>query len=86
MIINFDIPNAVASRVVNALADKFGYSDTITDTNGNFITNTETKAAFVKRMQILEWKQIVKNKELASAVTSVTANASSKIDSDINIT
>lgn len=47
--ISFDVPNAQATRVLNAFAQTHGYQAQIPDEAGTLVTNPENKTEFLKR-------------------------------------
>lgn len=74
--ITITIPNAVLSRVLDAVSVRFGYNAA---TDG-------TKAAFAKKQLIIWVKDIVRSHEGSAAGAAAQQAASESVDADITIT
>lgn len=84
-----DIPAGVTTRVLNAIAVKYGYQETLpagTPEEPTTIPNPETKAQFAKRMVIKHVKDIVREYEASQAQTAAFNSAATTADNEITIT
>ena len=86
--ITLTFSDAVATRVLTALAAHYGYPPTVEDppASGTFIPNPETRAAFVKRMIALELKRKVVAYEALAAARTAEDAAGAAADSEISVT
>jgi hypothetical protein len=81
---NMDIPDQHAQRVVNAIAQNFGYQEVVPDPEnptGPAIPNPESKAAFAKRQVKIWMKQQVSLWESREA----TVAAQQRVDQEIQL-
>lgn len=69
MVISFTIPDAVAPRLVNALAAHYRWAATMPG----------TKEQYVKAQVIAEWKEITGEYEARTASTAAKASANTDI-------
>lgn len=79
--ITITIPDSVATRVLNDLAQRFNYSPTLEDGS----PNPETKAQFAKRKLIEMIKQACKEAEVQNAANSAATTAAASVDTDIQL-
>lgn len=79
--ISFTIPNAQASRVVDAIATRYGYQSTIND-----LPNPQTKQEFTKQWLITQLRNAVREHESATAAALAANNAALDVDNNISIT
>ena len=86
MIITINIPDAIATRVVNGVAYQHGYADTIINEQGEEIDNPETKAVYAKRMVIQNIKNAVRAYEATQAAETARQLAISAVNDEITIT
>jgi hypothetical protein len=81
MNITIVIPDAIAQRVIDAIATRFGYQATI-----GALPNPQTKAQFVKNI-VCRWiKDQVKEHEAATAGATANQDAAQKAEAEIVIT
>ncbi len=80
--ITLTIPNAVASRITDAISAKYGYSATLM----NGTPNPQTKADFTKAWLITQLKNAVKEHEQNTAAAVASTNAANDVDNNISIT
>jgi hypothetical protein len=59
--VKFEIKDEHVPRFIEAMASRFGYRETLVDGTANL----EPKPAYVRRMILGEWKNIVKSYETA---------------------
>jgi hypothetical protein len=88
MNITLTIPDAVATRVVDVLATRFGYQATIPDPadSTKTITNPQTKAQFAKS-QLIKWVMAqVSEHEANTAGAAASRTAATSTATDIAIT
>lgn len=78
MVVSLTIPDAVAQRVVDAVATKFNYS--IMKLPG------ETQGQFAKRMMIQWLKDLVTETESVTAIRAAEDAARTSVETDIVIT
>jgi len=78
--ITITIPDAIASRVLNGFARRYGYAPTI---DGE--PNPETKAQFAKRKLIELIKQAVREAEVQEASNAAATTAAQSADTDIQL-
>lgn len=87
--ISIDVPNAVTTRVVDAVCAMQGYHATIPDPanpDGPYIPNPQTKAQFVKAYIAGYIKQIVIAYETQQASAQASSAAAATANTDIAIT
>lgn len=88
LIIN--VPDAVLPRVLNGFSTFNNYSPTIPDLTDPLgqrtLPNPETKAQFCKRKIIEYIMESVRTAEVRAASEISARNASTSVDSDINLT
>lgn len=83
--ISITIPDPIAARVVNAVAYNNGYTDTVTDMNGNTIPNPISKAQFCKNL-VKGWiKANVVSYEAAMAADAARLEAIASAEANITI-
>jgi len=80
--ITIQIPDAVATRVIDGFCDRYHYSPTLADGT----PNPETKAKFVKRRVIEFIKRAVRDAEIEAAARTATDAAGTSADTDIVLT
>ncbi len=80
--ITLTVPDDIAPRVVDAVCARYGYSDTITDDQGNVIPNPTTKAAFMRVVlyQFLKRTVIVYESDKAGQEAQQTAEQAAEAD------
>lgn len=87
MIVSFNIPNDVASRVLDALCVVNGYDEFIRDFNGQPLRpNPQTKAEFAKSVIVKFVIETVKGHEAQLAAKSARESAIADVTENINIT
>ena len=79
--ITINIPDAIASRVINGFAKRYHYSPTLEDGT----PNPETKAQFAKRKVIEFIKQAVREAEIEAARNVAAETAGASVDTDIQL-
>jgi len=77
--ITINIPDAIATRVINGFAKRYNHSSTLE--NGD--PNPETKAQFAKRKLIEFIKQAVRDAEIQDATNTAATTAGTSVDTDI---
>lgn len=84
--ITIDIPDAIAQRVLETLARRFGYHETIRLPDGTTEPNPETKAHFVKRKIAELLKQLCVAQEAQDAAQAARSAAHDGAVGEITIT
>lgn len=79
--ITLTIPNAAATRIVEAISVRYGYQATI-----DGAPNPQTKADFTKAWLITQLKSAVKEHEQNTAAALAATNAANDVDNNISIT
>ena len=74
--LTINIPDAVAPRVVNAFAARFGYDSEVDG----------TKAQFLKKQVVLWMKEQVRDHEANTAAAATANTAATSAESDITLT
>lgn len=82
----FEIPDAIAQRVIDGVAGQNEYRDTVEDSKGKVIPNPESKNQFVKRMIREYIKGNVKAWETSQAIATARQGTSDRVDSEVTIT
>lgn len=77
--ITINIPDNIATRVLNGFAYRFSYSPILEDGS----PNPETKAQFAKRKLIEHVKQAVREAEIEQAKNAAGTTAGQSVDNDI---
>ena len=86
MQITFTIADAIASRIIDALALRHGWTETIIDPDtGEPIPNPITKGAWAKRYIIYFIKEEVKLYEATAAAQIAYDEAAQAVDDEIEI-
>ena len=80
--IQINIPDSIASRVLNAFARRYGYLATFEDGT----TNPQTKAEFAKSKLISFIIESVRIIEVQDSSNNAASIASDKVDTEIDIT
>lgn len=91
--IQIDIPDTIATRVMDAVCAEYGYSETITPydpssgtpTGGTPKPNPLTKPQFVKRVLADFLKNTVRSYEARTAADTARKNAEAAADKDITL-
>ncbi len=81
--ITLTIPNAIASRVTDAICNSNGYTAILSETG---LPNPQTKVEFVKAWLGKQLKDAVKKYEAQTASNNAFLNASTDAETNINIT
>lgn len=79
--ITINIPDAIAPRVLNAFARKFGYSPKLD--NGD--DNPETKAQFAKRKLLETIKNAVLEIEVQDAKNNIATTTAQTVENEITL-
>ncbi len=86
--ITINIPDAVAGRVMDAFASRYGWAATIPDPanpTGPMIANPQAKAQFAKARVAAFVHDIVKAHEAVTAAETARIGAVAKADSEITL-
>ena len=89
--INLQIPDAVISRVINAICAQQGYQAELVAEDGTTSSNPQTKAQFAKQFIIRVVMENVKRHEANLAAAQITeqtlrTGAIDKVEAEVNIT
>lgn len=85
MVITLTIPDAVATRVIDALCLRGGYSVAVLQ-NGVLVPNPLTRAQFARQTLVEFIKDSVKALEGETALRNAKAVADTKVDNEVVIT
>lgn len=82
------IPDPIATRVINAFSNRFGYTPTIADPNnpGGTIPNPQTRTQFVKNYFATYIKGVVVDFEADAAGKQARQSTLSQSNSEITVT
>lgn len=83
--LSITIPDAIAPRVLNALAKKWGYDQKVLNEQGQWVDQPLTKAQFVKAKLIEYLKREVVEQEQIDASEEAALSAREAAESEVNL-